>query len=59
VREKYTNRDVYDKSGYSLGQVEDFTERLAAGRKWRFEAISSIPVDEVGEIELFDIYNLD
>ena len=51
--------DVYDKSGYSLGQVEGFTERLAAGRKWRFEAISSIPVDEVGEIELFDIYNLD
>jgi hypothetical protein len=49
----YVAFDVYDKEGYSLGQIEAVTERLQPGRKWKFEAVGTIVADEVGEIELF------
>ena len=51
----YVAFDVYDKEGYSLGQMEALTERLQAGRKWKFEVVGMIDADEVGEIELFDM----
>ena len=51
----YVSFDVYDKAGYSLGQIEAITERLQPGRKWKFEAVGIIDADEVGEIELFDM----
>jgi len=51
----YVTFDVYDKEGYSLGQIEAITERLQSGKKWRFEAVGVIDADEVGEVELFDM----
>jgi hypothetical protein len=53
----YVTFDLYDKEGFSLGQAEAFTERLHAGKKWRFEAIG-VTEAELGEIELYDLGTL-
>ena len=50
----YITFDVYDNEGYSLGQAEAMTERLGAGKKWRFEA-TAFTEEELGEIELYDL----
>ena len=48
----YISFDIYDKEGFSLGQAEAATERLHAGKKWRFEAVA-VAEGELGEIELY------
>ena len=54
----YITFDVYDKEGYSLGEAEAITERLHAGKKWRFEA-TAFTEEELGKIELYDLGTFD
>ena len=51
----YVTFDVYDKEGFSLGQLEAITERLQPRRKWKFEAVGILGAGEAEEIELFDM----